>query len=212
MCISKGYMEWDDFEAAVKSLKLDKVAPVVFHFRIATHGRISPGNCHPFPLTKKVRNLEVLDCVTDLGIVHNGVLDIEIPTKSLLSDTQVFVKDVLADSPPEVIRHPVYQKTLALTGSKFAFLTTEELYLVGEFIYEDGWDFSNYSYEPLTTQWYQYVSGKCELCPNVATCVDDEYGWKLCAACGEDYGRLLCRPIQRELPVKVVKTEGLAQF
>lgn len=55
---------------------------VVLHLRMATHGTVSPGNCHPF---------KVID---GLYMMHNGVLDGEKP-EGVESDTVSFIRTKL---------------------------------------------------------------------------------------------------------------------
>ena len=57
---SKGYQTIDNLTRAIDSLP-DKT-PVAVHFRFATHGSISPNNCHPFKVNEKT------------FLMHNGVL------------------------------------------------------------------------------------------------------------------------------------------
>ena len=158
--VSKGYMEWQEFEDAVVKLHLEKVNPVVFHFRFATHGSISPGNCHPFPISRKIRDLQALELKSDAAVVHNGILNVTIPQGSKLSDTQVFVRDVLSQTPDDILEHPAYQLLLATTGSKFVFLMSRALYKVGEFFEDAGWLFSNNGYKRV----YTYDVASCVLC------------------------------------------------
>lgn len=50
--IQKGFMSWDAFDRALDEVtsKLDVAAtPMALHFRIATHGAVKPGCCHPSP-------------------------------------------------------------------------------------------------------------------------------------------------------------------
>ena len=59
--------------------------PCVIHFRMKTHGAVNLENCHPFEVTKGVY------------FMHNGTIDVDIPKKDSgkLSDTNVFVRDIL---------------------------------------------------------------------------------------------------------------------
>ena len=55
--IQKGYMTYEEFKEALNKLctKVDAyTTAIVFHFRIATHGSVSPALCHPFPLSHKI--------------------------------------------------------------------------------------------------------------------------------------------------------------
>ncbi len=48
-------------------------AEVVIHFRLATHGGRSPGECHPFPLDGQ--NTKQLSGKASLLLFHNGIAD-----------------------------------------------------------------------------------------------------------------------------------------
>ena len=79
VCIEKGFMEYKDFYKAYKRVegKIDTVqTPMVFHFRITTHGGTSPENTHPFPVTDNLSTLRKLMCKTSLGVAHNGILSV----------------------------------------------------------------------------------------------------------------------------------------
>lgn len=93
--IHKGFMKLDDFNTALKDLNVRKEDDLVLHFRITTSGGTSPENCHPFPISSNVEDLKATRINTPLAFVHNGVLgkgDADLK----ISDTQVFVKDVMA--------------------------------------------------------------------------------------------------------------------
>ena len=189
--VSKGYMEWQEFEDAVKRHRLDRVNPIVFHFRFATHGSISPGNCHPFPISRKIRDLQALDLTCSVAVVHNGILDVAIPKGSKLSDTQVFVRDVLSSTPYEMMAHPAYQLLLATTGSKFVFLTSNTLCKVGEFVEDEGWSFSNTGYKFEDT----YDVNSCVLCQattDVVWC--ERWHCCMCKGCAQQFG-LVTSPV-----------------
>ena len=95
--IQKGYMTYDSFKAALNKLctKVDVyTTAIVFHFRIATHGSVSPALCHPFPLSHKIPMLKKLYSASRIGIVHNGIIPIK-PRKGI-SDTMEYIATVLA--------------------------------------------------------------------------------------------------------------------
>ena len=59
--IRKGFMTWEDFVRAFEKFNLaDCESDLLIHFRIATHGGISPGNTHPFPITKEKKYLPLI--------------------------------------------------------------------------------------------------------------------------------------------------------
>lgn len=56
-------LDFDKFCEAIYSADEDRA--MIIHFRLATHGSIRPGNCHPFR-----------DNLNGLTFAHNGVMDI----------------------------------------------------------------------------------------------------------------------------------------
>ena len=71
--IRKGFMTWDEFADGINfDALIDKAC--VFHFRFATHGSTSPGNCHPFPVGG---NLKRQKTRTDVAIAHNGIVHVK---------------------------------------------------------------------------------------------------------------------------------------
>ena len=92
VCIEKGFMEYKDFYKAYKRVegKIDTVqTPMIFHFRITTHGGTSPENTHPFPVTDNLSVLRKLMCKTSLGVAHNGILSVQ--QRSGISDTMEYI-------------------------------------------------------------------------------------------------------------------------
>ena len=150
--IEKGFMKYKAFTKA-----LDKVArridmtetPVVMHFRITTHGGTKPENCHPFPITDSIGALCKRKTRTDVGVAHNGIIDI-IPRKGI-SDTMEYIASQLA--PLKRALPKFYRNKHAMTlvenaiDSKMAFLTKDKhIYTIGHFIEDEGVLYSNYSY------------------------------------------------------------------
>ena len=77
--IEKGFFTVDDFMAAYTP---HETKQAVLHFRIKTHGDISPENCHPFQVT------------TNLVFAHNGTLW-RMPSDTKKSDTWLFNELIL---------------------------------------------------------------------------------------------------------------------
>jgi glutamine amidotransferase len=66
----------------------------VIHFRYATHGTKSGGNCHPFPLSRIDRELKATTIICKTAIVHNGTFPVSVPpTLDDFSDTQYVIKE-----------------------------------------------------------------------------------------------------------------------
>lgn len=76
--IHKGYMGFRSFWKALREARMeygdDKA--YVMHFRISTQGGVRQDGCHPFPLSKQMSDLRLLHSVTDIGVAHNGIIDL----------------------------------------------------------------------------------------------------------------------------------------
>ena len=150
--IKKGYMDFESFYTALNEIPNIKDKNVVLHMRITTHGSTSKGNCHPFPLSNRVSHLKATHIKTDVAIIHNGIIsNIEEDKKNDLSDTMTYIKNVLypryrannsfMDS--EEIREEIKKEI----KSKMVIMKSDDsYYLIGDFITEDGYIYSNYSY------------------------------------------------------------------
>ena len=151
--IRKGFMKWEDFDKFldILSKQIDlKNSGVVLHYRIKTHGKTSPQNCHPFPISNKIRDLKKLSLTTDIGCAHNGI----IPIKPIhgLSDTQTYILKRLYNIQKA---HPHFLESRRIMnqiekeiGSKMTFLTSNgSIYTIGDYIEEDGVLYSNRSFE-----------------------------------------------------------------
>jgi len=87
--VAKGFMKWRSFKRYIKRTKIKRLnkLPVVFHFRIATHGSIDPRNCHPFQMNDS------------LAMAHNGVMqNIGIPEGEDISDSEAFLNRYVRDA------------------------------------------------------------------------------------------------------------------
>ena len=93
--IHKGYLKFDDFLENKNKLNIHIDDHVVFHFRITTSGGTCAENCHPFPISDKVKDLKALRINTQRALVHNGIIG---AGSKDLSDTQLFVKDIVSNN------------------------------------------------------------------------------------------------------------------
>lgn len=95
--IKKGYMTFKSFMTALNASRAitgDKV-PYVMHFRIATQG-YEKTMTHPFPLSGRMNNLKKLKVKCNIGVAHNGILDITSDGSHQYSDTMKFIIDYLS--------------------------------------------------------------------------------------------------------------------
>lgn len=163
--IQKGYETWEKFKAALdKARKLtgDNV-PYVMHFRIATQG-YEKTMTHPFPLSSSYKNLKKLKFDANIGIAHNGVLDLTSDGAKDYSDTMKFIADYLT----LIIRNYNWYKDdrtkmlieRLIDGSRLAILDKHgHCELMGEgWVEDDNIFYSNESYKrtresPVFTGW-----------------------------------------------------------
>ena len=146
----KGFMTWPSMEKYIRDNAVElKVRQVAFHFRIATHGSIGPGNTHPFPITRKQGRLVRRNSYAQHAYMHNGMITGLADSRTGDSDTLVFARDYLSTFGDSVIGKPLRFILDSMSGlNKFAFMSAGRgMYLIGSFEEEDKWRFSNNSYK-----------------------------------------------------------------
>ncbi len=147
--IEKGIMDIKTFLSKVKRFRSDDL--LVMHFRIGTSGGNVKANTHPFMISENFEDLKKLKACTDVGVVHNGIIDITRSRKDI-SDTMEFIANRLSyikAAMPEFYKDPNVLKWVENEiQSKMCFLTGEgEVVTVGSFNDKDGVLYSNYTYE-----------------------------------------------------------------
>lgn len=93
--IRKGYMTFDAFWSALCKMHPRTEEAIVMHFRIKSHGKINPSNCHPFPISNKDSELKSLSFNANTGLAHNGIISAVNPEGDM-SDTMTFIKYVIS--------------------------------------------------------------------------------------------------------------------
>ena len=94
----KGFMNFESFISAFKKYDTKysfKDRGVLIHFRIATHGGVNVGCCHPFPISSNEKQLKKSLLVSDYAVIHNGIIFLTAEKKNSLSDTMLFIKNYL---------------------------------------------------------------------------------------------------------------------
>lgn len=120
---------------------------IAIHCRISTAGLTKNENCHPFPISEHVGRLQSTFLITDRAIVHNGMINIEDPEHKNLSDTQIFVKDILSKID---LLNPINDLLirLAIGSSKMLFFdNTGKFKSIGQWIEDQGIYYSNNTYK-----------------------------------------------------------------
>ena len=137
--IHKGFMNIEDFLAAVHAEQFTPQDSVVYHFRISTPAGVNAPMTHPFPLSNQPRLMRSLDLTCRCGVAHNGIIQLTSdPDNNRYSDTAIFITDYLskiirkkADLRDPVTLELIWQ--LAKDGlieyhrNRFTFLTVDQL-------------------------------------------------------------------------------------
>ena len=151
--IRKGFMKFDDFmDALDESIPEDErtETAIVMHFRIATHGKVQPGCCHPFPLTDDRKQMRATSTKSRMGVAHNGVIAGR-HTNDDWSDSMDFIACVMTPlmkmNPSFMFNDHALDMLEGACDSKLAIMENSgEIALVGKFYPEDGVMYSNTSY------------------------------------------------------------------
>src|SRR5688572_22394359 len=86
--IRKGFFTFNAFmQAYTHAVEDAPDATFGIHFRISTSGRIDKHNGHPHRIDRRT------------AVIHNGILDIQVPKESPDSDTVIFCRGVLSALP-----------------------------------------------------------------------------------------------------------------
>lgn len=164
--INKGFMKLRHFNKALRSMDKKyntKNISMILHFRIGTHGKNSPENTHPFPVSGNINDLRKLNFKTDLAVAHNGVINIK-PSIKGISDTMEYIikqLDPLYRLDPNFYKKEAGKEIIHnAINSKMVFMDGQgNIETVGDFIKDkSGVLYSNtsylYNYKKFT---YSYV-------------------------------------------------------
>jgi len=148
--LSKGYAKFKPFYRNVKQfIKEDTSA--ILHFRIASVGKVSDINCHPFVMTENKREVnKTVNCTKKPVFAHNGTLSID-ATSGGRSDTIQYAR-IIGDP---LIRNNMFRNNSlmkilkdSIGHSKMAFMNRKgDIKLLGDFEKDKGLFFSNFSYK-----------------------------------------------------------------
>lgn len=164
--IDKGYMSLQEVLTwRERNAERLRDTDVVMHFRLSTHGGVSQGNTHPFPITHNIEDLRRLSFVCRRAIAHNGVLNEFGKAKSTLSDTMIFVKH-LAGMTVETFVGSAISKQVG----KFCYMNATDTIMFGQFNEEKGIFYSNYGFRTSGVSVYSYNGG----CANTASFLSEK--------------------------------------
>lgn len=144
IAIIKGLYKIEQINKIVSRIPIDSEA--CFHFRMATHGNVSAGNCHPFPLSSKNDALTKNVGLFDSGVVHNGIISgFGYRNDSSLSDTMNLIKYISTHT--RVYNTKSIGRFIKPHYGKFIVMTPEWTYYWGDFIKDGGLSYSNTTYK-----------------------------------------------------------------
>jgi len=160
--IIKGAMTSQEALAMIKAIPDPVPKTIIMHFRLATFGAQTPGNCHPYPVSKDIADLLALEIKTKYAIAHNGMIlnyycrsglggaEEETEDSPDLTDTQHFILDYLVGLGKAIYNQSVRALIEGFTESKFAILDGKgRLELIGKFCKDNGVYYSNTSYKDI---------------------------------------------------------------
>ncbi len=192
--IHKGYMTWKSFVSAFKKYRLaDFDGELLLHFRIATHGGISPGNTHPFSITQDINLLKHPNVLTNYALIHNGILPIE--PQGDISDTMELCRRLAGlhrDIPA------IFNLINGMIGNnKIAIMTRDKVHLLGEWQDVDGVYFSNMYWDWQGFEFYDdfpFIAEQKELselnrgyCPSCGGDIIKDDSLFYCMECGDSW-------------------------
>lgn len=149
--ILKGIFNKDEFVEDVRKYEKEADGAMLIHCRIGTSGKKDKTNCHPHVINNH------------LVMIHNGIIRVDVPTNSEISDTVIFVRDYLKELPKDFIKNPQIMRLIQMAiGSynKLAFLNEKGEYAIvneKEGVWDNGVWYSNTTYKTpkitYTTRW-----------------------------------------------------------
>lgn len=180
--IHKGFMTFRKFYRRYRECeRKNSDSNFAIHFRIATHGKVNPNNCHPFYVNEKT------------GFMHNGTLNcLDVTKNSSKSDTMIFNEDVLKKLPKNFLKRKEYNILLNSIAkaelSKFAIMDNKgTCYLFNESAgtWKQGIWYSSsvcdFGFSDYKRELFCYTANKCS---NKLIYNED---WIECLYCGDYY-------------------------
>ena len=155
--IVKGMMEKEEMlEAVNKYTKEYPKSAMILHFRNHTTGSVCAENCHPYPISNKIKDLKAIEISAEYAFAHNGIIYSASTSKRDkgldLTDTQEYIMDYIYGV-KNYLSDDNFRKLWAYhSHGKFAILAKQNAYyMIGVFEKERGLYYSNKSYMPTTT-------------------------------------------------------------
>lgn len=170
--IVKGIFDAKQFVEEYHKAVAEADGAMLVHCRIGTSGFKDYTNCHPHIVSD--------ECV----MIHNGILSINVPKDSKVSDTVLYVEQYLKPLPKDFMLNDGIMSLITDhigTGNKFVFLNNRGDYSIANEKaghWKNGVWFSNYSYEAYSFYTKGYKGKSKVYSPYASYWDEDDYDWE----------------------------------
>ena len=170
--IVKGIFDAKQFVEEYHKAVAEADGAMLVHCRIGTSGFKDYTNCHPHVVSD--------ECV----MIHNGILSIDVPKGSKVSDTVLYVEQYLKPLPKDFMLNDGIMSLITDhigAGNKFVFLNNHgDFSIANEKAghWKNGVWFSNYSYEAYSFYTKGYKGKSKVYSPYSSYWDEDDYEWE----------------------------------
>ena len=170
--VVKGIFEATQFVEEYHKAVAEADGAMLVHCRIGTSGFKDYTNCHPHIVSD--------ECV----MIHNGILSIDVPKDSKVSDTVLYVEQYLKPLPKDFMLNDGIMSLITDhigAGNKFVFLNNHgDFSIANEKAghWKNGVWFSNYSYEAYSFYTKGYKGKSKAYSPYTSYWDEDDYEWE----------------------------------
>lgn len=170
--IVKGIFDAKQFVEEYHKAVAEADGAMLVHCRIGTSGFKDYTNCHPHIVSD--------ECV----MIHNGILSIDVPKDSKVSDTVLYVEQYLKPLPKDFMLNDGIMSLITDhigAGNKFVFLNNHgDFSIANEKAghWKNGVWFSNYSYEAYSFYTKGYKGKSKAYSPYTSYWDEDDYDWE----------------------------------
>ena len=170
--IVKGIFDAKQFVEEYHKAVAEADGAMLVHCRIGTSGFKDYTNCHPHVVSD--------ECV----MIHNGILSINVPKDSKVSDTVLYVEQYLKPLPKDFMLNDGIMSLITDhigAGNKFVFLNNRGDYSIANEKaghWKNGVWFSNYSYEAYSFYTKGYKGKSKVYSPYASYWDEDDYDWE----------------------------------
>jgi predicted glutamine amidotransferase len=140
--VQKGFMDFDAFHKALLEENVGKKDLLLMHFRLKTHGAMSPEHTHPFPISTQKEELEKLAYKCNMICAHNGIFHLAGQPNDM-SDTMYYIKGWLSQMNLTAIEEVKKELNKDCGYNKLALIINGSLHMLGTWEKYQGCYYSN---------------------------------------------------------------------